>query len=258
MTNSAEQTALPEPDLAHADVGIVCALPMELAPFLSRCDKLRNYSGGAFTFRGGRYDKIRIVVAEAGIGLDRARRATQALLEAHTPRWILACGFCGALRDGVQVGDVVMANSIVDVHGQEITVDLKLASDPARHLFVDRLLTADHMVREVVEKRSLGARFGAVAVDMETLAVAQVCRDTQTRFMAVRTVSDDLSADLPPEVISVTGSTGKARIGATLGALWNRPSSLKDMWRLREQAQLASERLADFLDGVIVQLAGTP
>lgn len=252
---SEEPASLPEPDLAHADIGIVCALPMELAPFLSRCEKVRNYSGGAFTFRGGRYDKIRIVVAEAGVGFERARRATQALREAHTPKWILACGFCGALRDGVALGDVVVANSIVDVHGQEITVDLKLSSDPARKLHVGRLLTADHMVREVAEKRSLGERFQAAAVDMETLAVAQVCRDTQTRFMAVRTVSDDLSADLPPEVLSVTGSTGNVRIGATLGALWNRPSSLKDMWRLREQAQLAADRLADFLDGVVVQLA---
>lgn len=250
-------TALPEPDLAHADIGIVCALPMELATFLNRCEKVRKYTGGAFTFRGGRYDQIRVVVVEAGVGFERARRATQALLDAHTPRWVLSCGYCGALRDGMQIGDIMMANSIIDAHGQELTVDLKLADDPARRLHVGRLLTADHMVREVAEKRALAARHGAIAVDMETLAVAQVCRDTGTRFLAVRAVSDDLAADLPPEVVSVIGSTGTTRLGATLGALWNRPGSVKDMWRLREQAQAASDHLADFLDGVLLQLHKT-
>ena len=86
------------------------------------------------------------------------------------------------------------------------------------------------------------------------MPVAQVCRETETRFLAVRVISDDFSADLPAEVVSVLGDTGSFRLGATLGAVWKRPGSVKDMWRLREQTNLASERLAKFLQGVIVQL----
>ncbi len=242
-----------EPDLAHADIGIVCALHMELGPFLNRCEKVRKYTGGDFTFRGGRYDKIRVAVVESGVGFERARRATRALVDAHSPPWILSCGFCGALRPGMKRGDVVMADSVADTHGQMLAFDLKMPPPPPG-LHIGRLLTADHIVREIDEKRDLAERFGAIAVDMESLAVAQVCRDTGTKFLAVRAVSDDLSADLPPEVISVTGTTGSKRLGAAIGALWNRPSSIKDMWRLRGDAQHAAERLADFLDGVVVQL----
>jgi adenosylhomocysteine nucleosidase len=244
-------------DKAHADIGIVCALPMEIAPLLERCLRVRKYSGGSFTFRGGLYDEIRVAIVEAGMGFALARRATQALLDAHTPRWVLACGFSGALRPEMKIGQIVMANSICDTHGQELSVDVRMPADPRRGLHVGRILTADNIVRGVKDKEALAAEFGAIAVDMESLAVAQVCRDTKTRFLAVRVISDDLSADLPPEILSVMGSTGTVRLGAAIGSLWRRPGSAKDMWKLRENARLAAEKLATFLNGVLVQLHET-
>ena len=38
------------------------------------------------------------------------------------------------------------------------------------------------------------------------------------------------------------------------GAIFNRPSSVKDMWNLREEAIKASDRLAKFLEGTVEQL----
>ena len=85
-------------DMAHADVGIVAALKIETAPFLRRCLTTKKYTGGEFTFRGGRYDEARVALVESGPGFARARRATLALIEAHTPRYIVSCGFSGALK----------------------------------------------------------------------------------------------------------------------------------------------------------------
>ena len=244
----------PQTDAAHADIGIVAALPMELAPFLDRCDRVRKYTGGDFKFRGGRYGDIRVVIVQAGVGGDKARRATQALIDAHTPSWVLSSGFCGALRPGMKIGDIVMADSIVDVHGHELSVDLKLPGESQPGLHVGRIVTADAIIRSVQQKQQLAEQYEAVAVDMESLAVAQVCQETRTRFLAVRAVSDDLSADVPPEVLSVVGSTPTIRLGAALGAVWKRPGSVKEMWHLREAAQKAAEQLASFLDGVVTQL----
>ncbi|MEX0715348.1 MAG: 5'-methylthioadenosine nucleosidase [Planctomycetaceae bacterium] len=248
----------PADDKAHADVGIVAALPIEMGPFLDRCERVRKYSGGPFTFRGGKLDGTRIVIVESGLGFARARRAAQALLDAHTPKWILSCGFSGALLPEMKVGQIVLANSIVDVHGHEMTIDLNVPEDRAGGLYVGRVLTADEMVRTVERKRRLAAERQAIAVDMESLAVAQVCRESKTRFMAIRAISDDMSADLPQEVFAVLGSSGTIRVGATLGAVWKRPGSVKDMWRLREQARHAAENLAKFLLGVIPQLTAGP
>lgn len=157
----------------------------------------------------------------------------------------------------MKVGHIVMADSIVDTHGHELTVDVNMPGDPEKGLHVGRVVTVDTIVRAIAEKKTLAEKFSAIAVDMESLAVAQVCQEQNRRFLAVRAISDDMSADLPPEVLSVMGATGTVRLGAALGAVWKRPGSVKQMWRLREAAHLAAERLAGFLDGVIKQLYAT-
>lgn len=242
------------PDTAHCDVGIVCALRLELAPFLERCERVKSYTGGTFTFRGGRLGDRRIAVVECGTGGARARKATLALLDAHTPRWLLSVGFSGALRPDLKIGDIVVANSVVGADGEELTLDLSMPADPQRGWHVGRIAMVDHIVRTVAEKRALAERTGALAVDMESLTVAQIARDARIRFMAVRAISDDASVDLPPEVLAILGPTGSVRAGAVAGALWKRLSSAKDMWRMREHAVQASERLAGFLEGVVAQL----
>ena len=247
-----------KPDAARADVGLVCALPLEIADFLGRCSKMKTYSGGRFTFRGGIYKDIRVAVVESGPGRDRARRATEALLDAHSPRWVISTGFCGGLVKEMKVAQIVVSNAITTIAGDDLNIDVGMSSDPGRGLHVGRTLTVDKMVRTIAEKCELAELSRTIAVDMESHAVASICRDRKTRCLVIRAVSDDLSADLPAEVLSLVGETGAVRVGAVIGALWKRPTSYKDMWRLRENAMLASERLANFLDGVITQLHAAP
>ena len=241
-------------ETTRADIGLVCALPLELSEFLRRCKKVKTYSGGRFTFRGGFYHGIRVATVESGPGGERARRATAAMLDAHSPGWIVSTGFCGALNPTLQIGQIVVSNEVVNTTGDSLKIDLGMTSDPSRGLHVGRTLTVDRMVRTVTEKQNLAEMTGAIAVDMESFAIAKLCHERKTRFMAVRAVSDDLTADLPSEVLSLVGETGSVRVGAVIGALWKRPGSYKDLWRLRENAILASERLASFLDGVVRQL----
>jgi adenosylhomocysteine nucleosidase len=198
--------------------------------------------------------KIRVAFAESGMGLKLARRATQGLIDGHSPPWIVSAGFSGALQAGMKVGDIVVASSIVDTGGAELSIDLKMPANPAAGLHVGRLLMVERMVATIDEKQSLGERHGAIAVDMESLAVARICREAKTKFLAVRVISDDLSVDLPKDVLSVVNSSGKVRWGAIAGAVFKRLGSAQDLWRLREQATGAAERLATFLDGVVVQL----
>jgi adenosylhomocysteine nucleosidase len=252
-TAKAPAQSLPN-DGSHADIGIVCALPLELGAFLDRCTRVKKYVGSNFVFRGGRYDNIRIVVVESGTGFARARKATQAIIDAHSPRWILSSGFAGALVPAVKIGDIVVANSIVDTHGQTLMIDVAFPADPQRGLHIGRILTSDAVVRLVREKQHLAAHLGAIAVDMESLAVAQVCREQGIRCLSVRSISDDVAGDLPPEVLSLIGPTGTTRLGAALGAIWKRPESVRDMWKLRQSAHFAAGRLATFLDGIVIQL----
>ena len=254
LTEPNPQPAERPADFTHADIGIVCALSREMGFFFDQCERVRKYSGGKFTFRGGKFGEIRIACVEAGMGAGKARRATHALIDAHSPTWILSCGYSGALRDEMHVGDIVLADSIVDTHGGKVEVDLKMSAEGKKRMHTGRFVNSDEMVRLVEQKKRLGTQHDAIAVDMESLAVAQVALEVGTPFLAVRVISDDLSADLPVEIVSILNDSGSFRVGATVGALWKRFGSIKDMWRLREQTNTAAERLAKFLTGVIVQL----
>lgn len=243
-----------EDDAARADVGMVSALPLELGEFLRRCERVRHYRGGDFVFRGGLYDGVRVVVVEAGAGSQRAQRAAQALLDAHRPRWLLSCGFAGGLQPHVRVGQIVVADRLLRTDAPPVQIDVKMPADPAHGLHVGSLLTVDQLVRTVAEKQNLASQSGALCVDMESYAVGAFCRDHAVRCLVIRAMTDDTTEDLPPEVLSIFGSTGAVRLGAVVGALWKRPGSYQDLWRLRERAYLAAEHLANFLDGVIAQL----
>ena len=142
--------------------------------------------------------------------------------------------------------------------GNQLTLDLQVdpaAMKAAPHVHVGRLLTADHIVRTPAEKQSLGRQYHALAVDMETFAVAEVCRQQQARFLAVRVVNDPADEELPHDVEHLLAQhSGAARLGAALGAIWRRPASFKDMMKLKERALVASDRLAKFVAALIEQL----
>ena len=72
------------------------------------------------------------------------------------------------------------------------------------------------------------------------------------RRFVVRDAVDD---ELPKEVERLLEQNSLAsKLGAATGAIFNRPSSIKDMWSLKEQAIKASDRLARFLVRTLGQL----
>ncbi len=244
-----------ENDLAHADVALVCALHMEISPLLDRCEKPRKYVGGKFTFRGGRYRHIRVAAVECGGGPARARQATQGLIDAHSPDWVISVGFAGSLVPEIRAGSIFVAETVADADsGVSLAIDLKMPSDPARGLHTGKLVTTTQIVRLVSEKHALAQQTGGQVVDMESYAIADVCRQREKTFMCVRVITDDTTADLPPEILTIFGKTGKQRAGAVAGAFFKRPSSVKDLWKLRGQVNEHAVTLAKFLDGVLVQL----
>ncbi len=83
---------------------------------------------------------------------------------------------------------------------------------------------------------------------METFAVAEVCAARQVAFSSIRVTNDAADQALPRDVEHLLAQkTAAARLGAALGALLHRPGSAKDMYQLRENALIASGRLAKFL-----------
>lgn len=234
------------------------ALELEAAGFLERLREVRRVRGAAFTAHDGFLGDERVVIAETGVGLQAARQAAAELIDVYGPRWVISAGFAGGLATPVRRGHFVMADTIVAEDGRELSTGLKvpaesLAAQPSLH--AGRLVTVDRLVREASDKRDLHQRFGATACDMESWSVAEACRDRKVRFVSVRVISDAVDDVLPREIENLLGQKSLAgKMGAVAGALLNRPSSVKDMWNLYEEAQRGSARLGKFLTGVAQQL----
>jgi adenosylhomocysteine nucleosidase len=162
----------------------------------------------------------------------------------------------GGLQSNVNRGDIVMPDAIVGEDGRRLAIDLCLAaSDRSSGLHVGPLLTLDRVAFKAEQKRQLGKQHGALAVDMETLGVAEVCQREKQRFLAVRVISDGVDDELPPDVERlVRKKTWVRRFSAAAGTIVRRPSTVKDLWRFRETAHTCSRKLAKFLEGVIEQL----
>jgi hypothetical protein len=78
--------------------------------------------------------------------------------------------------------------------------------------------------------------------------VAEVCAVRQVAFSSVRAINDTADETLPRDVEHLlVQKSHAARLGAALGAVCRRPAAAKDMYQLRENALVASGRLAKFL-----------
>ena len=253
----AEKQAPPTQKPPVCNVGLVFALSVEAGGLVDRLSGAIRTEGSGFVAREGGLDGRRIVIVESGVGRERAARATEAVILGHKPRWIVSAGFAGALDERLGRGDILMADAIVDPKDRQLAIDFKLQSESAAssHLHVGRLLTVDRVIRDPAQKRDLGKRHGALAVDMESMAVAEVCRSEKVRFLSVRVIVDAVDQALPRDIdLLVKKKSTAGRLGAAAGAILRRPSSIKDMWQLKEDALVASERLAKFLVGVLGQL----
>ena len=246
----------------RCDVGVVFALGVEAGGLEDLLEHVVRIRGDGFVVRRGLLKGRKVIVIQSGPGRAAAARATRTLLSGHQPQWIISAGFAGGLSPQVKRHDLLMADSLADITGHRLTIDLKidpaaLAQTPGVH--VGRLLTVDRIIRLPQEKRTLGQEHQALAVDMESFAVAQACREAEVRLLAIRIISDAVDDQLAADVQRLLEQgTPAAKLGAVIGTVWNRPSSVKDMFKLRENALLASDRLAKFLTSTIEQLVPLP
>ena len=240
------------------DVGIVFALSQESGRLVDRLGKVSTTHAHGFVARDGFLNDKRIVIVEAGAGREAAARATDALIVAHRPKLVISAGFAGGLRAGIAKGHFVMPDCVQNNAGKRLSIDLKLDRSTQPTIHVGPLLTVDRIISTPAEKRSLHERTGAIAVDMESFAVAETCQTLTTPFLSVRVVSDTVNDRLPPEIGRlITKPTRVRQVGFALGAMLRRPSVAKDLVKLQQSALDLSDRLAKFLVDLLNQIPPT-
>lgn len=248
------EPAAPRP----CDVGIIFAEKSELGGMEDQLDGVLATAGGGFTARQGGLSGRNIVLLTSGAGSDAARRGAEALIAGHHPRWIVSAGFADGLQSQLNRGDLLLVDRVTDETGRAFGIDLSvdpaaLAAAPGVH--VGGLLSVEREPRTAAERTALAAAHPALAADRGSAAVAEVCSREKVLFLAVRIVHRAAADEPPREVERVANKKSMAgKLGAAVGALVKRPSSVKDMWQVKEDELLHSDRLAKFLSSVVAQL----
>jgi adenosylhomocysteine nucleosidase len=244
--------------LGTCDVGLVFATEIESGGVEDLLRGVVSIRGQGFVARQARHQGRSLVLVRCGAGRQSAADATEALILGHRPRCVISAGFAGGLQTAVARHDLVVADDLVDADGQHLAIEPPLnrrclPEGPPLH--VGRLLTVDRVVHQPREKKELGEKHQALAVDMESLDVARVCRQRHVPMLAVRVITDAVDEQLPRDMERLARQkTSAARWGAAIGTLWNRPSSIKDLWALQEKALVGTDRLGRFLLAMIEQL----
>lgn len=258
----------PPPPRPPCVAAFLFAMELEAAGLVERLTETVTTQGSSFTEHDGFLEGERVLVGITGVGAEAAWRAASDFLAVHRPPWVVSAGFAGGLVDTVRRGHFLMPQAIVSQGGAprggmppaetEFAVGLRFPEETLaslKSLHTGRLVSVDRVIREEAEKRRLGKRCDAVACDMESWAVAAACAAAKTRFLAVRVVTDAVDDPLPVEIENLLEQKSVAgKLGAIAGALLNRPSSVKDMWKLYEEANTASGRLGKFLASCLPSL----
>jgi nucleoside phosphorylase len=259
--NAARSKPAPEASEADSRATQRCHVGLVFAD-RSEAGSLEDRLQGAFTTRaafsmiegglGGR--RVVVVCASAKSAAD----ATRALIIGHSPTWIIAAGFCTALQATLRRGDVVMASSVGEPGGRQLSIDVKLQdskTEKPHGVRTGRLLTTDRDVDQPAIRRELGSQHDALAADTTSLAVAETCRDQQVRCLAIKIVRHAIDDRAMPESKLIKRQASLAgRLGAATGALVRRPGSAKDFLMEKQDTLSLADRLAEFLQKVVREI----
>jgi adenosylhomocysteine nucleosidase len=195
-----------------------------------------------------------VLLVETGVGAAAMEQALAWLLSGpriddgpYRPKWIVSAGFSGAVVSHLRVGDHILADEVCSADGVCWPTTWPTVSDSYPR---GRLFTVPNIVGTPEEKRRLGGRSGAMAVDMETAVVARLCSKAGVPFGCLRAISDDVDTQLSESLLTLL-QDGVVRPARLLTAILRRPALIGELMRLGAHTRKAASNLAAGLEELL-------
>ncbi len=214
--------------LPLAGPAFIAATPAEASCLLSHLkDPASLPAPRGMELHRGRFGPIPHLVLTCGVGKVSAAAGCTYLIHRHRPCRLVLIGTAGSLDPRLRIGDLVVADEVLPadvgiIHSKgfghtgpglceegkvlfhpSFPLDAELAEEAARaasrtgiRCHRGRLITCDQVVLDPGLRAHLGSTFGALAVEMEGAAVAQVAWGEGLPVAIVRAVSDEMEHDL--------------------------------------------------------------
>jgi adenosylhomocysteine nucleosidase len=257
---------------AQAEILVILifyAFAREAAAFKRRLES--RTALGIDELRGfrGRLGSTEIIGIATGLGMrraaDTARRAIQSLAPQNpslSEDLAIATGVAGALSDALRPGDLVLADHLIldrDNHTGSAPTTIAIPSaDLARFqaaLETHRLafttgpiLTTASILKDGAAKRDARAGTGALAVDMESAAIALEAHRRGLRFACVRAVLDTVDEKIVGAELA--GPDGEVRPLAAASFVLRNPAAVVGLARMMRNLNRATTKLAAALEAL--------
>jgi adenosylhomocysteine nucleosidase len=218
-------------------MGVVAALEAEartLGTAVRRSDGLSSLGDGA-------------LVAVSGIGGALAAIAARRLVDAGALS-LMSFGLAGGLDPALAAGTVVLPDEVISRDGSRYSTSagwrehLRRAIAGRRPMTAGILLSSSQPIDAIADKAAAFRDTGAVAVDMESVAIAQVAAVHDLPFIAVRVIVDT-AADVLPRAVVTANIAGQLSLRRLLGGLVKAPLELVPLIRLAQRYRAATRSL---------------
>ncbi len=221
--------------------GIVVALPEELRTLTAK-----KIAKGEVLFIS---DKV--LVAYSGTGHINATQAAHLLVSKGATR-LLSWGCAGALAQDIISGDLVLADKLVAADG-DISVSASISADWHSHIhsYLSNYVTIHSgllaestvVVSSSIDKNHLHQQTGALAVDMESIAIARVALQNEYPFLVIRSIVDPSNLDLPLAISKSVNTEGDVVLRQLLLYLLRHPSELPALIKTGRHFSAATKTL---------------
>ena len=202
-------------------IGIIGAMDSEVEILISKLENGKIEKHGSTVFHSGSLCGKEVVIAKCGIGKVCAAVCAQTMIDLYNVECLINTGVAGGIADGLKVGDMVIANDLVQ-HDFDLTEfgyakgyipcsgqsdknsPTRFAADPALvdafcaaaqklgvvRVVVGTIVSGDVFVSSSALKKKLISLFGAAATEMEGAAIAEVAFLSDIPFAVIRALSD--------------------------------------------------------------------
>lgn len=239
---------------------IVSALKDEIVELREQMDIEQSYRKDRANFFGGRLEGKPLVVGYTGIGTEATRAGLSMVTQLVSVCAVLGTGYAGGLIPELEGGSLVLAREIVFENkgpsGQHWTADASVIQSCRAALNGEktwkegRMVTVTQALTDPEQKQRVARESSAIAVDMESAAVAKLCQERGIPFGVLRAVLDPVTAHVPdPEnFLDRSQRVAKRKVFSFVA---KNPQAVWDLPRLANQASRARRRLTEVLPKVV-------
>lgn len=196
-------------------IGIIGAMKIEVEMLCSMAENVKKETVGGIEFCCGSLCGQDVVIAVCGVGKVFAAMCAQTMILHYSPDAIINTGVAGALASELRVGDIAVAENVVQhdmdtspigdpiglisgINLIQIPADIGICSTLKKSAeklgmtcISGTIASGDQFIADRAKKTFIRDSFSAIACEMEGAAIGQVCFVCGTPFGILRSISDN-------------------------------------------------------------------